>query len=403
MSDGNTSNLRIQSPVNNTPGFSTTPSEKAEQLLKGNLEGIQASLTIEKKSNESLAQAIRQMQSLWASKDLIDAPTIDPMNAYEIMVNMININYSIDINAQQMQLTSLDKQGKKINDEKMVNLKNYIKNQMDSVNAENQKLKAGNTSFGFGIFAFVIGVASVALSILTGGAAVALIAGVVGAILSAGNFASEVANKVFETTNATEKDLFGNTRSKNGSIGHLMVLIHEAVVKATNPGIANSTDPEVRKKFSDEMQNLELGVNISMMVVNMAVSVFGMAASLFPKLAAKISEASIKGFTLVSETTANLTKTIVDSIEFAGQVAGAASDISGSIIGFQLADASFNMKQADNKLNYLEAVDQQIKFLQDMAMKKLNQRSDDFQSDQESLSDLAKSIYQYQSMQVNTI
>ena len=238
---------------------------------------------------------------------------------------------------------------------------------------------------------------------MTGGAAVALIAGVVGAILSAGNFASEVANKVFETTNATEKDLFGNTRSKNGSIGHLMVLIHEAVVKATNPGIANSTDPEVRKKFSDEMQNLELGVNISMMVVNMAVSVFGMAASLFPKLAAKISEASIKGFTLVSETTANLTKTIVDSIEFAGQVAGAASDISGSIIGFQLADASFNMKQADNKLNYLEAVDQQIKFLQDMAMKKLNQRSDDFQSDQESLSDLAKSIYQYQSMQVNTI
>jgi hypothetical protein len=328
------------------------------------------------------------------------------------MMSVLNSNYALNIKSEQNQLASSEKQGRIINNNKMVELKKYLAEQAKSLEAQKTQSKSDNASFGIGILCFLAGALATALTIMSGGALIPLIASVVGTVISAGMLGSSIADKVFQETKATEQDVFGNTRQKSGSLGRLFVLIAEAAFKSSNQDVSKMSESD-KKKFSAMTEKLEQGVNVGMMVVSVAVAIVGLGVTFIPLLAQKlpmlanaakeITKFTIKGYEGLAKAQVTFAKAITEACEFGLQLGSSSADAVSASYGIQLADTSFAMKQADNKLNYLEAINQQIQLFQNLAMQKMKRVSEDFESDTESITSLAKQIFEYQSRQINTI
>ncbi|MEY4211493.1 MAG: hypothetical protein RLZ92_1874 [Pseudomonadota bacterium] len=411
----NTSNISLTqtNPISITnSGSDSSILSKANEFELTNNALLQTSLAIQAKSNDSLANAIRQMQFVLSKKDGLEAPTIDLLDAVDTMMSVLNSNYALNIKSEQNQLASSEKQGRIINNNKMVELKKYLAEQAKSLEAQKTQSKSDNASFGIGILCFLAGALATALTIMSGGALIPLIASVVGTVISAGMLGSSIADKVFQETKATEQDVFGNTRQKSGSLGRLFVLIAEAAFKSSNQDVSKMSESD-KKKFSAMTEKLEQGVNVGMMVVSVAVAIVGLGVTFIPLLAQKlpmlanaakeITKFTIKGYEGLAKAQVTFAKAITEACEFGLQLGSSSADAVSASYGIQLADTSFAMKQADNKLNYLEAINQQIQLFQNLAMQKMKRVSEDFESDTESITSLAKQIFEYQSRQINTI
>ncbi len=412
--------------INDIPQNRASSPTSYQSMIDEQSELTNESAKVLVKNIKSIEESAALLLNLIATKESIEKPLINFNDAIDFLNSLSNKTYDLQTKVRKNELSHMQVQQQEINKTKLQNLRKNLEKTEEAQRKEKDQKISRDVGFGFSTLAFILGTLLTIGAILTGGAALPLAMGVLGGILGGISFACDVGNRVFDSQNAMEEDPFGNLRKKEASIGRLFRLMAEDQLKNQKSFDPKKLSEEQKLDLNKSFGEIEKGVNVAFTVLSIATAIVGAGAMIAPlikeamkqfiskvageflreflKISTKeVTKAAEEATKAVTKSQMAMLKTAAEASESASTLVYSSTDIATASIGIQLADTKYEIKEADNQLKLVRAVNDYVEMHRNMVMDAIKDLSEKFEDLAEHFGNLSREIYQYERNAINRL
>ncbi len=346
------SNKKIFPLLNTEETTKTEKTNKNDEKVNGNLVEL-----IENNEASKITLKIKD-------KKEIDPPIMEPDTATIILMNILNKKNEFDIKTATKLLKSNNVFTAKLNDEKLVVLKEKIEKLEEELKKKTNQQIGSDISLGFStaasVFAFI---GALFFTIVTGGLGVGAL---VGAGIGLTMTVLDVGTRIAKAAKSTYVDASGKTQPLDITLGGMVKRIVEDIAYHDKTYPPGSTDADREQKKSTIIMAVSIALNLAVGIAALACSVVSLknlanAGEKIAKGIDKLADNCVGKLLKSIDLTINVQKTqmvgaISDGMEAFSSCLGAITDLAIGLCGIDLAYVSRDVKKFEILFSTIEEV-----------------------------------------------